>query len=76
MARSLIPVGTGEHRLTRVKRQLVDCVSSGTPFVTEIGIGKVIKGWDEGELRLNAILRVLYRCFFSRLAHGYRRDQA
>ncbi|KAI0285112.1 peptidyl-prolyl isomerase, partial [Russula aff. rugulosa BPL654] len=34
----------------------------GTPFVTEIGIGKAIKGWDEGVLQLTegskAILRV------------------
>jgi hypothetical protein len=24
---------------------------SGSPFVTQIGVGKVIKGWDEGEKR-------------------------
>ncbi|KAI9512740.1 peptidyl-prolyl cis-trans isomerase, partial [Russula earlei] len=34
----------------------------GTPFVTEIGVGKAIKGWDEGVLQLTegsrAILRV------------------
>ena len=39
--------------------------SSGDPFETEIGTGKVIKGWDEGELRLNAILRVLSMFSFS-----------
>jgi hypothetical protein len=25
------------------------CPVSGDPFVTQIGIGKVIRGWDEGE---------------------------
>jgi len=34
----------------------------GTPFITEIGVGKVIKGWDEGVLQLTrgsrAILKV------------------
>jgi len=34
----------------------------GTPFVTEIGVGKAIKGWDEGVLQLTrgskAILKV------------------
>jgi len=34
----------------------------GAPFVTEIGVGKAIKGWDEGVLQLTqgskAILKV------------------
>ncbi|KAJ7594589.1 hypothetical protein C8J56DRAFT_776661, partial [Mycena floridula] len=27
--------------------------SRGTPFVIEIGVGKVIKGWDEGVLKMS-----------------------
>ena len=41
--------------------------SSGFPFETEIGVGKVIKGWDEGELRLNAILFLMFYLFFDLL---------
>jgi hypothetical protein len=26
----------------------------GTPFITEIGIGKAIKGWDEGRASLHS----------------------
>ncbi|KAI0002913.1 peptidyl-prolyl cis-trans isomerase [Russula compacta] len=37
-------------------------LARGTPFVTEIGVGKAIKGWDEGVLQLTrgsrAILKV------------------
>ena len=59
MARSLIPVGNGEHRTspplseyiytTSLVFDRVLASSSGSPFETEIGTGKVIKGWDEGE---------------------------
>lgn len=63
MAKSLIQVWIGEHRRSEFTNDSWLMSSSGEPFETEIGTGKVIKGWDEGELRLSAILRVLYRCF-------------
>ena len=31
-------------------------LASGSPFETKIGVGKVIKGWDEGVYRLSAII--------------------
>ncbi|THU85457.1 peptidyl-prolyl cis-trans isomerase [Dendrothele bispora CBS 962.96] len=34
----------------------------GSPFVTEIGIGKVIRGWDEGVVRLSIGQRALLIC--------------
>ena len=44
----------------RARRLFFLSSSSGSPFETEIGVGKVIKGWDEGEFEVErAILRVL-----------------
>ncbi|KAK7447376.1 FK506 binding protein proline rotamase rapamycin-binding protein [Stygiomarasmius scandens] len=34
----------------------------GSPFVTEIGVGKVIKGWDEGVVKLSIGQRAVLTC--------------
>lgn len=34
----------------------------GTPFVTEIGVGKVIKGWDEGVPQLSVGEKAILIC--------------
>jgi len=45
----------------------------GEPFVTQIGVGKVIKGWDEGVVQLSlgtlAILNVTPDCAYG--ARGF-----
>eukprot|EP00914_Ancora_sagittata_P003506 GHVO01007367.1.p1 GENE.GHVO01007367.1~~GHVO01007367.1.p1 ORF type:complete len:109 (-),score=13.02 GHVO01007367.1:318-644(-) len=35
------------------KKKFDSSKDRGTPFVTEIGVGKVIKGWDEGVPQLS-----------------------
>ena len=34
----------------------------GTPFVTQIGVGKVIKGWDEGVPQLSVGEKAVLTC--------------
>lgn len=41
--------------------ELTTFVSSGIPFDTEIGVGKVIRGWDEGAFTLNVVLEARFR---------------
>ena len=36
-------------------------VGRGQPFVTQIGVGKVIKGWDEGVWALTLLLPQMNR---------------
>jgi len=49
-ARSSIQAGIGIHLVIRDTYPSSDHAYSGSPFQTEIGVGKVIRGWDEGEL--------------------------
>jgi hypothetical protein len=53
-APSLIPVGIGKfNNILRILFQLLNGLhGSGDPFKTKIGVGKVIKGWDEGSCAL------------------------
>ncbi|KAG8941910.1 FK506 binding protein proline rotamase rapamycin-binding protein [Tulasnella sp. 424] len=37
-------------------------VDRGKPFVTEIGVGRVIKGWDEGVLQLSVGQKAILTC--------------
>jgi FK506-binding protein 1 len=53
----------------------VPAFSSGIPFETEIGVGKVIKGWDEGELNVihvfsPGLLMVIARSGVKKLSVG------
>lgn len=42
--------GTGTCRVFGDARPYSDHIYSNSPFQTQIGVGKVIRGWDEGEL--------------------------
>jgi hypothetical protein len=50
MAQNSIRAGIGTRLVFGDTRSYSDHVHSGEPFITAIGVGKVIKGWDEGEL--------------------------
>lgn len=52
MVPSLTRVATGKCYVTSPS-VLADDVDSGKPFVCQIGVGKVIKGWDEGVPQLS-----------------------
>lgn len=45
-----IQAGTGICRVFGDVHPYSDHTHSGKPFKTQIGVGKVIKGWDEGKL--------------------------
>merc|ERR1712139_136801 len=46
----------------------------GAPFSTEIGVGKVIKGWDEGVMQMcqgeKALLKITSDCAFGAQGAG------
>jgi len=50
MGKYSIQAGIGIRRVFWDARPLSDHARSNSPFKTQIGVGKVIKGWDEGEL--------------------------
>lgn len=50
MGKNSIQAGTGIRHALWDARPYSDHAHSGSPFQTEIGVGKVIKAWDEGEL--------------------------
>jgi len=50
MAKYSIQAGSGTRRVFDDAHPHSDYVHSNSPFKTQIGVGKVIKGWDEGEL--------------------------
>jgi len=50
MGRYSIQAGIGIRRVFGDACPSSDHPHSNSPFKTQIGVGKVIKGWDEGEL--------------------------
>ncbi|KAJ3219689.1 FK506-binding protein 1 [Dinochytrium kinnereticum] len=50
--------------LTSNGKKFDSSVDRGSPFVTQIGVGKVIRGWDEGVPQLSlgekALLKITY----------------
>ena len=55
MVPNSIRAGIGTRRVSGDARSYSDYVHSGEPFKTSIGVGKVIKGWDEGELLIRLV---------------------
>jgi len=49
-------------------------IDRGAPFSTEIGVGKVIKGWDEGVMQMcqgeKALLKITSDCAFGAQGAG------
>lgn len=58
MARYSIQAGNGTRRVSMDARPYSDHVHSNSPFETTIGVGKVIKGWDEGESLSIGLIRI------------------
>lgn len=50
MGKYSIQAGIGICRVFEDACPCSDYAHSNSPFKTQIGVGKVIKGWDEGEL--------------------------
>lgn len=71
MAKYSTRAGTGTPRVFGDTHPRSDHVHSGSPFKTEIGVGKVIKGWDEGKLLSIGLISTLQQLALTPMCSMY-----